>query len=186
MSVVLRSLRVGVVIALGEGILSAPQRRDEIDPTTAPKWVSAQRLSRLVHHHGPRSSDKPVVLIADDVQDARDIYAAYLEARGFRAATACDGEEAVALTISLRPDVVVMDLAMPRLDGIGATRRLKNDPRTAAIPIALLTGYPERAIHEGALEAGATVFLTKPCLPEDLESAVRRLIPRPEPSTDRS
>jgi len=147
------------------------------------------RTSSRAQHAPPMSNRKPVVLIADDVQDARDIYAACLEAKGFRAIKAHDGEEAVGLTVSLRPDVVVMDLAMPRLDGVAATRRLKNDPRTQRIPIILLTGYAERAIRDGALEAGVTVFLTKPCLPEDLEAAVRRLIPRPDPPdrpTDRS
>src|SRR3989441_8513429 len=123
---------------------------------------------RRQRQRGPR---KPVVLIADDMQDARDIYASYLESRGFRAVTARDGEEAVVVATSVRPDVIVMDLSMPKLDGIEATRRLKRNPRTRNIPVILLTGYPERAIREGALEEGAALFLTKPCLPEDLEAA---------------
>ena len=144
------------------------------------------RTSSRARHAPPMSNRKPVVLIADDEQDARDIYAVCLEVNGFRAVKARDGEEAVALTLSLRPDVIVMDLAMPRLDGVAATRRLKNDPRTHRIPVILLTGYAERAIRDGALEAGAAVFLTKPCLPEDLEAAVRRLVPRPDRPTHRS
>jgi two-component system cell cycle response regulator DivK len=125
-----------------------------------------------------RGTRTKIVLIADDVQDAREIYAAYFESRGFRTVTARDGESAVALTTSLKPDVVVMDLAMPRLDGIGATQRLKRDQRTRHIPVIVLTGYPDRAIQDGALDAGAAAFLTKPCLPEDLETTVRRVIDR--------
>jgi two-component system, cell cycle response regulator DivK len=127
----------------------------------------------------PQRSLKNVVLIVDDVQDTREMYAAYFESRGFRPITARDGEQAVALATSRRPHAIIMDLAMPWLDGIGAIRRLKQNPRTRVIPIILLTGYPDKAVRDGALEAGATVFLTKPCLPEDLEAAVRGLLDRP-------
>ena len=116
------------------------------------------------------------------MQDARNIYASYLEGRGFRTITGRDGEEAVTVATSARPDVIVLDLAMPKLDGIEATRRLKQDSRTRHIPIILLTGYPERAIRQGAFEAGVALFLTKPCLPEDIEAAVRRLISQPDPA----
>ena len=75
----------------------------------------------------------------------------------------------------MNPDVIVMDLAMPKMDGISATRRLKAHRRTRHIPVILLTGYPYQAIERGALEAGVAVFLTKPCLPEDLERHVSEL-----------
>jgi len=69
-----------------------------------------------------------------------------------------------------------MDLAMPGLDGIGAIRRLKQLPQTRRIPVILLTGHAVQAIEQGALEAGAAAFLTKPCLPEDLEQHIQRLL----------
>ena len=77
--------------------------------------------------------------------------------------------------LGLRPDVIVMDLAMPVLNGTKAIARLKTDPRTRGVPIIVLTGYAFRAIQEGALETDADVFLTKPCLPEELEGQVRKL-----------
>ena len=64
---------------------------------------------------------------------------------------------------------------MPVLNGTKAIARLKTDPRTRRVPIIVLTGYAFRAIQEGALETGADVFLTKPCLPEELEGQVRKL-----------
>ena len=81
----------------------------------------------------------------------------------------------------LKPDVIVIDLAMPRLDGVSAIRRLKESPSAGRIPVILLTGHAMQAIQQGAMEAGADVFLTKPCLPEDLEDNVRRVIGKTTP-----
>ena len=118
----------------------------------------------------------PGVLIVDDTPDVREMYGEYLTAHGFRVSTAPDGELGIARATHQRPDVIVMDLSMPKIDGITAIKHLKADPRTRDVPVILLTGYPYRAIEQGALEAGADAFLTKPCLPEDLESHVQRLI----------
>ena len=125
-----------------------------------------------------RERSGPIVLIVDDTADVRDLYREYLTARGFRVATAPDGDSGIAAARRYRPDVIVMDLAMPRLNGISAVAQLKQHPRTRHIPVIILTGYAFRAIQQGALEAGADVFLTKPCLPEDLERHVRALLDR--------
>jgi two-component system, cell cycle response regulator DivK len=117
-----------------------------------------------------------VVLIADDTADARDLYALYLTNLGFTVITVGDGEAAIEAALDRRPDAIVMDLSMPRIDGITATQTLKRDARTRNTPIILLTGYPQRAVERGALQAGVDVFLTKPCLPEDLESHLQRLL----------
>ena len=124
----------------------------------------------------PRARRLGRVLIVDDTADARDMYAMYIRRLGYDAVTAHDGATAISLAIDLKPDVIVMDLAMPGMSGISATHHLKHDPRTRNIKVILLTGHGMRAIQEGALEMGVDVFLTKPCLPEDLESHVRRLI----------
>jgi len=92
------------------------------------------------------------------------------------AITAPDGDAGIDTAVQVRPDIIVMDLAMPRVSGISAAHHLKHDPRTRKIPIILLTGYGLRAIHDGALEMGVDVFLTKPCLPEDLEAHVHQLL----------
>jgi two-component system, cell cycle response regulator DivK len=119
-----------------------------------------------------------MVLIVDDSESAREMYAEYLNYRGFWTITAPDGAASVPVAINVRPAVIVMDLAMPRLDGVGAIRQLKQHPRTRGIPVILLTGHAVQAIEQGALEAGAAAFLTKPCLPEDLEQHIQRLIAR--------
>jgi len=118
----------------------------------------------------------PVVLIAEDTFDTRELYELYLTRRGFRVQTVVDGEAAVETALESQPDVMVLDLSMPRLDGVAATRRLKQDARTRHIPVIILTGYPHKAIQQGALEAGAEAFLPKPCLPEDLEQQIRKCL----------
>jgi len=135
---------------------------------------------------GPRTSTRPLrrrrtrqlVLIVDDSLHTRNLYSEYLTFRGLGVVSAADGGSALVMARSLRPDAIVMDLAMPGIDGITATRHLKADPRTRAIPVVILTGFGYRAIEQGALESGADLFLTKPCLPEDLEQEVLRLIAR--------
>jgi two-component system, cell cycle response regulator DivK len=126
-----------------------------------------------------RRRGAPVVLIADDTRDTRELYGMYFASRGFDVLTADDGESAVQITRDRRPHVVVMDLAMPRVNGIVATQWIKQDRRTRRTRVIILTGYPYRAIEQGALESGADMFLTKPCLPEDLERHVREVLKPP-------
>lgn len=116
----------------------------------------------------------PLVLVVDDVAHGREIFAEYLEFRGFRVATAADGQEAIERAFELQPDVILMDLSLPRIDGWEATRRLKQDERTRAIPIIALTAHALAAAHDKAKEVGCNAVVTKPCLPRDLEQEVRR------------
>ena len=122
---------------------------------------------------------QPLVLVVEDYQDAREMYAAYLQFSGFDVAEAANGIEAVDKTTALLPDIVLMDLALPRMDGWEATRRLKADSRTCRIPIVALTGHALAGHAEGAREAGCDSFVTKPCLPDALVAEIRRLLDRP-------
>jgi CheY-like chemotaxis protein len=99
-----------------------------------------QRAGRLPGRRRRRESG-PLVLIVDDVQDNRTIYVLFLRFSGFRVVEAENGEEALAKATSLLPDVIVMDLSLPVMDGWEATRRLKRDPRTQKIPVIVLTGH---------------------------------------------
>ena len=113
-----------------------------------------------------------VMLIAEDVSDTRELYAEYFEHRGYRVVTALDGESAVQAALDHAPDVIVMDLAMPQIDGITAIQRIKTRARALRSRVILLTGYPKKEIERRAHEAGADLFLTKPCLPDELERHV--------------
>lgn len=118
----------------------------------------------------------PLVLIVEDYDDAREMYAEYLEMSGYRVVEARNGEEALERAFELLPDVILMDLALPRMDGWEATRRLKTDGRTRRIPIVALTGHALTGHAEGAREAGCDAFVTKPCLPEELVEQIRHVL----------
>ena len=123
-----------------------------------------------------RPSGRPKVLLVDDYPDAREMYAEYLQFSGFRVAEARNGNEAVAQAFSLRPDLILMDLSLPGMDGWEATRVLKADERTKHIPVVALTGHALAGASEGARKAGCDSFVTKPCLPDDLVVEVRRML----------
>jgi two-component system, cell cycle response regulator DivK len=118
----------------------------------------------------------PLILVVDDYQDAREMYAEYLQFSGFRVAEARNGNEAIEQAFALHPDLILMDLSLPGLDGWEATRQLKSDERTRHIPVVALTGHALAGASEGAKKAGCDSFVTKPCLPDDLVVEVRRML----------
>ncbi|HET7694810.1 MAG TPA: response regulator [Vicinamibacterales bacterium] len=122
----------------------------------------------------------PLVLIVVDSLDARTLYGEYLEFCGFRVMTADDGERAVASARSAHPDVILMDLALPRVDGCEAIRQLRADPRTADTPVVALIGQNFGDDPDLAREAGADLCLSKPCLPSQVGRVVRAMLWRRE------
>ena len=118
----------------------------------------------------------PLILVVDDYQDAREMYAEYLQYSGFRVAEARNGNEAVTQAFELKPALILMDLSLPGMDGWEATRVLKADERTKHIPVVALTGHALAGASEGARKAGCDSFVTKPCLPDDLVVEVRRML----------
>jgi len=122
------------------------------------------------------SDGPPLVLVVDDTSDTRDMYAEYLDHVGYRSQTASDGREAVRRALRAHPSVIVMDLAMPVLDGWEATRILRADPRTKDIPIIVLTGHAQPQHQARARDCGACRVLTKPCAPTELVSVLEAVL----------
>ena len=122
------------------------------------------------------AGDAPLVLLVDDAEDNREVYEQFLKFAVFRVEIAVDGVEAVEKAASLRPDVIVMDLSLPRLDGWEATRRIKAAAETRDIPVIALTGHAVSESKRKAQEVGCSGYLTKPCLPDVLVSEIRRLV----------
>jgi CheY-like chemotaxis protein len=123
-------------------------------------------------------SEKPVVLIADDDLDARTVFSVYLRAVGCEAFTANDGRMAIEKATQLLPDVIVMDLAMPRVDGWEAIRRLRASSWTRQIPIIAVSAVPMS--RDEAFAAGCSAYLTKPCDPLVLWAQIRTLLKLPD------
>jgi CheY-like chemotaxis protein len=119
-----------------------------------------------------------LVLVVEDYQDAREMYVEYLKFSGFRVAEARNGLEAIDRAQTLLPDIILMDLALPRMDGWEATRRLKTDSQTQHIPVVALTGHALAGHAEGARQAGCDAFVTKPCLPDALVAEINRVLER--------
>lgn len=119
----------------------------------------------------------PKILVIDDHEPNRDVLARLLERRGFAVVAADSGAAGVSLAASEMPDLVVMDLAMPEMDGFEATRRIKAMAETAAIPILALTAYSARTLTvDRALEAGCADLDTKPIDHRRLMAKIEKLL----------
>jgi two-component system, cell cycle response regulator DivK len=108
----------------------------------------------------------PTVLVVDDDADTRLIYSEYLRAHGWLAFTAADGRIALDKIEELRPDAIMLDLAMPRVDGWTVLKRLRESSWTADVPVVVVTA--SMSARDLAFQAGCDAFLVKPCPPETL------------------
>ena len=124
----------------------------------------------------PLQPDSKLVLVVDDFVDNREMYSEYLAFSGYRVIQATNGREAVEAAKAQRPDIIVMDLSLPVMDGWEATRLLKANEGTRHIPVVALTGHALAAHSKEAQAAGCDSFLTKPCLPDALVVEIKRML----------
>ena len=116
------------------------------------------------------------ILIVDDYPDALDIWALYLSSLGYRVSTAGDGEMALAQAERQRPDLIVLDLELPRLSGFDVAERLRANPETRHIPLIAATGYSHVKQLDRARRAGFDQIVVKPCDPDMLVEEIERLL----------
>ncbi|MGE5360798.1 MAG: response regulator [Bacteroidales bacterium] len=112
----------------------------------------------------------------DDYPDTIEMYSAYLEIVGFRPLKAGNGRDAIFIAGAELPDIILMDLSLPALDGIEVTRRLKDDPRTRHIPVVAFTAHATHQQFEQLLACGFHDLIMKPCLPDVLAEQVAHII----------
>jgi DNA-binding response OmpR family regulator len=124
------------------------------------------------------SEDPRTVLVADDDEDILQLVAFRLERAGYTVVTAADGQQALAAAREHRPDLAVLDVMMPGLNGYEVTRALRGDPETAAIAVILLTARVQEADVSRGFEAGADDYLRKPFSPQELRSRVQAILAR--------
>ena len=123
-----------------------------------------------------RTDTPPLVLIVDDYQDAREMYAEYLEFSGFRVAEARNGAEAVEKAFALRPSVILMDLSLPVMDGWEATRRIKANAALRHIPVIAVTSHAMVGDEIEARKAGCGDYLSKPINENELIAKIQKLL----------
>lgn len=165
-------MRDGDVAAAGAPPLHPPLG----DMTVLTKGELEMADERAGQGAGEDSGERrqPLVLVVDDVADGREIVGEYLKIGGYRMAGAADGLEAVEMARELLPDVILMDVWLPKMDGLEATRQIKKGETTRHIPIIALTAHGLASARDKALAAGCDAVVTKPFLPEDLEQEIQR------------
>ncbi|MEU2229508.1 response regulator [Streptomyces vietnamensis] len=145
-------------------------------PRTGQKWAKPGRgrsgRPTLVRVSGVSGR----VLVVDDNKVIRQLIRVNLELEGFEVVTAADGAECLDVVHQVCPDVVTLDVVMPRLDGIKTAERLRSDPRTSHLPVAIISACGEHEV--GGVSSGVDAFLAKPFEPSDLVRVVRQLMHR--------
>jgi len=121
-------------------------------------------------------SDKTILYVEDN-EFNRKIVRQLLTKTTYRLREAVDGEQGVASALAAPPDLILMDIQLPKMSGLDATRQLRGDPRTAAVPIIVVTSFALSGDEQKATAAGATAYLAKPYSPRELLAKIREIVP---------
>lgn len=124
------------------------------------------------------SAAEPVVLVVEDFEDNRFMMRRLLEMSGYRVVEAVNGEQAVEAAVGERPDLILMDLSLPKLDGLAATRRIRQHDALSQTPIVAVSAHDTTDFHADALAAGCNEYVTKPIDFDQLEALLKKLLQR--------
>lgn len=122
-------------------------------------------------------SGQRLILVADDDEDILALVKAVLERSGHEVVAVADGAEALATVRTRKPDLAVLDITMPQVDGLEVLRRLRADAETAALPVVLLSAQAQEADIERGFVTGASAYIKKPFSPRELATRVAQLLP---------
>jgi len=117
------------------------------------------------------------ILYVEDNEYNRKIVRQLLARTSYRLTEAADGAEGVASALATPPDLILMDIQLPKLSGLDATKQLRGDPRTAGVPIIVVTSFALSGDEQKATAAGATAYLAKPYSPRELLAKIREIVP---------
>ncbi len=124
----------------------------------------------------PKNNLRPTILIVDDFDDTRWLLRTWLERRGFRVIEAENGLKAVSEAQAVSPDLIIMDLEMPELDGLAATRQIRSLAQLAGVPIVAVSAYGAEQFRGLALQAGCNEYVSTPFEPAELERLIRSYV----------
>jgi CheY-like chemotaxis protein len=125
---------------------------------------------------GNNKVDAATVLLVEDTEDNRQMMRRLLEMSGYRVVEAINGKEAVEVAPRVRPQIILMDLSLPLIDGLAATRRIRSLPGMSEVPIVAVSAHDTADFHSDALDAGCDAYITKPIDYPQLEDLVHRLL----------
>ena len=135
-----------------------------------------RRIGNVLTSQGPQDAVLPTVLVADDDADILRLVSQRLKHRGYQVLTAANGDEALDLILGDPPDAAVLDGIMPGIEGHQICARMRADPRTADIPVILLTAKAGDADEREAADAGVDAYVAKPFRIEQLDATIRELL----------
>ena len=124
------------------------------------------------------NDSRGTILVVDDFEDTRLLLRTWLQKKGFRVVEAENGNRAIAAAESSRPDLIIMDVEMPELDGLAATRKIRELKDFAAVPIVAVSAYGADQYRDHALAAGCNEYVSTPFEPDELERLIRTLLNR--------
>lgn len=127
---------------------------------------------------GITEQDRATVLLVEDTEDNRQMMRKLLEISGYQVVEAINGREAVEVAARVHPQIILMDLSLPLIDGLAATRRIRSLPGLNKVPIVAVSAHDSADFHHEALEAGCDAYITKPIDYPQLEDTVNRLLAR--------
>lgn len=155
-------------------------KKEPADTDEVPKSLTTTRLSPLPNEggEGDASGQGHLILIVDDVVDNLALISLDLQQQGYRVVTASDGEKAMRVASMTKPDIILMDIAMPGVDGLEATRKLRADEMLRRIPVIALTAYDTGGFRRAAADAGFDGYLTKPINFDRLHELIQSLLQR--------
>ncbi len=160
-------------VALFQGQAAA----DALHPNQAPPTSQLQTKTDT-QEFAPQDF---LVLVVDDTVDNLVIISLHLQQSGYRVVTATDGEEAIKVAALTHPDLILMDISMPGLDGLGATRKIREHPTLRPVPVIAVTAFTTEGFQRAAYDAGMEGYLTKPIDFERLNDLIRSLLPVKKP-----
>lgn len=132
-----------------------------------------------------KDESRPLVLVVEDFEDNRFMMRRLLEMSGYRVVEAVNGNQAVEAAESERPDIILMDLSLPQLDGLAATRRIREEAELQSMPVIALTAFDTDGFRQAAFDAGFNGYLTKPIDFDRLRSLMARLLSNDKGNTTR-
>jgi CheY-like chemotaxis protein len=142
-----------------------------------PNRSNIQPLDNGASAQPTKSFRKPRILVAEDSADSREMMCTLLKMKGYEVCEAGDGVAAVEVALRIMPDLIFVDLQIPKLDGLGVARELRLYPKLKQTPIVILSGYDPSRYRQAALEAGCNDYLVKPIDFDRLEKLLNATVP---------